>query len=186
MNINSSEIRNAIEVVVSNAQQYLKSTHRITAMAQPATGGSTDTLAMGDCNVVIELGGQISCLVTISFEQRLLSHLMRLEFAGVPVAEGEQALYMSDTAGEISNIITGHSLAYLEDVINAYSEERCSIHMSPPLIIESRDDISENHHYTYTSVPLTTDFGNLTISLIWLDEWFEKISKASKKKETST
>jgi len=185
MSLSSSEIQKAIEIVASGVRNYLKSAHGIVSVAQPATNGKADALALNDVTAIIGLGGAITNLVTVSFDRTLLTHLLKLETQGLVVPENEQELYLRETAAEIANVILGHCLAYLEDLV-ACDAGGGRISMLPPVVIEHVGSMHQAQGAAYTSVVLPTDFGSLVVSIIWPYELFEKISKESKVRGKST
>ena len=180
MSLSSSEIQKAIEIIASCVRSYLKSAHGIVSVAQLPTSGKADALALRDVTAIIGLGGAITNLVTVSFDQALLAHLLTLETQGLVVPDNEQELYLSETAAEIANVILGHCLAYLEDLVASAANGGGRITMSPPVVIEHVSSMRQAQGAAYTSVALQTDFGALVVSIIWPYELFEKLSKESK------
>ncbi|MBB3212572.1 CheY-specific phosphatase CheX [Herbaspirillum sp. Sphag1AN] len=187
MSLSSSDIHKTIEIVASDAQKYLKSTHRIQCVAQPAVSGKADALALRDVTAIIGLGGAISNLVTVSFDHALLAYLLKQEMEGLVVPPEEHDLYMNEAAAEISNVILGHCLAYLEDMMaNRLDAEGGRISMSPPVVIQNVGSMHQAHSAAYTSVALVTDFGYLVLSIIWPYALFEKVSNGLKARGKST
>jgi len=185
MSLNSSDINQTIEIVASSTQSYLRSAHRISCIAQPAMSGKADELSLKDVTAIIGLGGAISNLVTITFDRVLLHHLLALEMKGLTVPEHEHEHYLSETAAEVSNIILGHCLAYLEDMVAPNGSVGGRISMSPPVVIQNVSKMHQAPSSAYTSVALTTDFGSLVISIIWPYESFERVVKGLKIKGNS-
>lgn len=187
MSLSSSDIHKTIDIVASDAQRYLKSIHRVESVAQPAISGKADALALRDVTVIVGLGGAISHLVTISFDHALLRHLLKQEMKGLAVPPDEYDLYMNEAAAEISNIILGHCLAYLEDMMATQEGgDGGRISMSPPVVIQNVGSMHQAHSAAYTSVALVTDFGNLVMSIIWPYALFEKVSNGLKARGKST
>ena len=95
MSLSSSEIQKAIEIIASCVRSYLKSAHGIVSVAQLPTSGKADALALRDVTAIIGLGGAINNLVTVSFDQALLAHLLTLETQGLVVPDNDQPVFVS-------------------------------------------------------------------------------------------
>jgi CheY-specific phosphatase CheX len=186
MNITSSEIYRAMDMVATSMQRYLQSEHRITCLARPVMTGKVDSVALREFTATVGLGGVVSHLAVISFERRLLMHLLRREMNGLGVHDSAQEGYLAETAAEISNIVIGNSLANLEVLFVSDIRIRRRIFMAPPDVSENLDYVHQAHRSAFTSVPLHTGYGALLVALAWPHELFENLFKDVQLKEKST
>jgi len=172
------EVANTIKRLSFGVQNYLHTTHGIDCISMPPIHGNAESLALKDTTAIIGLGGVIGALVTISFEQKLLSRLLLLETEGLRIPSQEHDLYLRETASEIANIIVGRCLADLQarlSDIDSGEARETSIMMSPPVVIQNVSHLHQSQGGCYSSVMLSTIFGSLIISMVWPSELFHEI-----------
>jgi len=186
MNITSSDIYRAMDIVATGAQRYLQSVHRITSFARPVLTGKVDSVDLREFTACIGLGGVVSHLAVVSFERYLLTHLLQREMNGLDVPENEQERYLTETAAEVSNIIIGNSLANLEALFVADIRTKRRIFMAPPAVAENLSYVHQAHRSGFTSVHLRTEYGTLLVALAWPHELFDKLFNDPQSKEKSS
>ena len=169
------EITNTINRLALGVQTYLQASHGIDCIAMPVMNGNAESLTLKDTTAIIGLGGLIGALVTVSFEKKLLSRLLLLETAGLQIPSEDHALYLRETASEITNIIVGRCLADLQSRLHDDDGKEHKISMSPPVVIENVNHLHKSQGGCYTSVLLSTIFGSLAISMVWPRELFNEI-----------
>ena len=161
-----SKIAGLISIVSTGTQNYLQTTHGIACSNPALLDGDFDALApIKGITAIVGMGGPISMLVAVSFEQELLNHLFVRETEGLDIPEAERDTYVREMAAEIVNIILGNCTADLEESVKD-GQNKTKISMSPPVVILDVDRIHRSQSAAFTSVSLKTMFGRFAISIV--------------------
>ncbi|MDD1615211.1 MAG: hypothetical protein CG439_268 [Methylococcaceae bacterium NSP1-2] len=108
---------------------------------------------------LINVEGSIKMFVALSYDKGLFNEIFARYTADLDIAEDEQEEALTDSAGDIINIIVGNTLA---DV----NETDKKIIMSPPLVITAAQQIACQRNSLFYKANLITKYGALDVYLL--------------------
>jgi CheY-specific phosphatase CheX len=173
METNHSKLSELTRIVSSGTQHYLLAAHGIVCGEAIEASAGTSLAPVKGITAIVGMGGAVSMLVAVSFEQTLLIRLFTRETEGLDIPEAERCVYVRETAAEIVNVILGNCIAALEETVNGAARS-ARIAMSPPVVIADVDTIHRPQDAAYTNVTLKTDFGRCAISIVGPRELFDE------------
>ena len=124
------------------------------------------TLRLHDMTAIASLGGTISVLVAFSFDLGLIEAICARVTAGLDIPEGEEHLYLRETAAETANTILGLCTTDLGGHENP-------IPLSPPVIIEDARSIHRPRMAVFATMEARTERGALTVSVVGPHDLFD-------------
>ncbi|MEY4503846.1 MAG: hypothetical protein RL154_138 [Pseudomonadota bacterium] len=111
------------------------------------------------CSTVIGVGGAINFLFFMSYEDSVLSELVK-KFAYGEIGEGEIEELKEATALEIANTVIGHAIV---DMPNGGK----GITITPPILMDNCSIISKTKKSSLIKFDIKTDYGIIMLAVIF-------------------
>lgn len=115
-------------------------------------------LPLKDVTSMVNISTGVDIFVVFSFEQSLIETVFSKYTEDIEIAEAEVSSALSETAGDISNIIVGNATADLDP--NAMD-----ISLSSPIIIDAGQWMTGHKEGSLSLSELSTDFGKVQVAL---------------------
>lgn len=119
----------------------------------------SEVLSLKEFTSMIGVGGKISLMTVISFEEELLDKLVSLFMDGEEVAPDELEEVRQSVTGEVINTILGLALP-------TFPNRGKGITITPPITINDASFLKKHKTSKIASVSIITDFGTMVISAI--------------------
>jgi len=107
---------------------------------------------------MIGIGGTLSLMFTMSFENDILNDLTKA-FAYGEIAQDELEVMKESVACEIANTVLGNA-------IPNFPNKGSGVTITPPVTIECGKSISKNSTSTITTTIIKTKSGNITLAIV--------------------
>ena len=124
---------------------------------------SPDKLILKDYTSMIGTGGKLNLMVVITFEDKLLEHLVELFMDGEEVEDDEKEEIYDSVTGETINTIIGLALP-------TFPNRGKGVTITPPITISDASNIKKYKNSKIISAEISTKFGNLSISAMGTEE----------------
>ena len=118
---------------------------------------SIDKLILKDYTSMIGTGGKLNMMVVISFETKLLTHLVELFMEGEKVEEDEKEEIYDSVTGETINTIIGLALP-------TFPNRGKGVTITPPITISDASNVKKYKNSKIVTANITTVFGKMSIS----------------------
>ncbi len=118
---------------------------------------SPDKLILKDYTSMIGTGGKLNLMVVITFEDKLLEHLVELFMDGEEVEDDEKEEIYDSVTGETINTIIGLALP-------TFPNRGKGVTITPPITISEASNIKKYKNSKIISAEITTPFGKLSVS----------------------
>ena len=118
---------------------------------------SPDKLMLKDYTSMIGTGGKLNIMVVISFENKLLDHLVELFMDGEVVEEDEKEEVYDSVCGETINTIIGLALPI-------FPNRGKGITITPPITISDASNIKKYRNSKIVTANIQTPYGDMSIS----------------------
>ena len=124
---------------------------------------SPDKLILKDYTSMIGTGGKLNLMVIITFDAKLLEHLVELFMDGEEVEEDEKEEVYDSVTGETINTIIGLSLP-------TFPNRGKGVTITPPITISEASNVKKYKNSKIISAEITTEFGKLSVSAMGSEE----------------
>jgi CheY-specific phosphatase CheX len=152
--------------VIKRTRAYFKSEFDINVTENNNVIGNMDEITLLDLTALIKIRGAINLLVIFSFEASLINAIYYLMTLDLGIEASEVEKYRKAAAGEVINIVLGHSTIDLQQFdVNG-------IKITPPTILNNTNTIREIKYTMFYAQHLETSLGNMTISLVGSEKLF--------------
>jgi len=118
---------------------------------------SIDKLILKDYTSMIGTGGKLNMMVVISFETKLLTHLVKLFMEGEEIEEDEKEELFDSVSGETINTIMGLALP-------TFPNRGKGVTITPPITISDASNVKKYKNSKIVTANITTKFGQMSIS----------------------
>ena len=159
-------ILEVMESVIKRTRNYFKSEFDISVTENNSIIGNMDEIALLDLTALIKIRGAINLVVVFSFESSLINAIYYLMTLDLGIEAHEVEKYRKAAAGDVINIVLGHSTIDLQQFdVNG-------IKITPPIILNNINTIREIKYTMFYAQYLETSLGNMTISLVGSEKLF--------------
>lgn len=121
--------------------------------------GSVSKLQLKDYTSMIGTGGKLSLMVVMSFENTVLDQIVTVFMEGESVEDAEIEEIRDSVCGESVNNIIGLALP-------TFPNRGKGVTITPPVSITEPGHISKHKTSTITTANITTNYGQLSVSII--------------------
>jgi chemotaxis protein CheX len=118
-----------------------------------------DKLILKDFTSMIGTGGTLNAMIVVSFEEKMLDHLVELFMDGEEVEEEELEEVRDSVTGETINTIIGLALP-------TFPNRGKGVTITPPITINDASNIKKYKNSKIVSAEILTSYGKLTISAV--------------------
>jgi chemotaxis protein CheX len=118
-----------------------------------------DKLILKDFTSMIGTGGTLNAMIVVSFEEKMLDHLVELFMDGEEVDEEELEEVRDSVTGETINTIIGLALP-------TFPNRGKGVTITPPITINDASNIKKYKNSKIVSAEILTSYGKLTISAV--------------------
>ena len=160
-----------IDAVVTRTVDYLRDELGLDAQRGTVSGGELKDLVLRDLLTVIGMGGAVNCLVSFSFDRKLIEKIFEISTEGLRISADERSAFIGHTAAETINVILGHATADL-------SHGNEGVTLTPPAVIEDASKVCLPQGAGFRSVPFVTKFGDFNIDFILPNSLSKSIFKS--------
>jgi len=167
MSFNKTIIPRAMASILAHTRQVLHSEAVLEVQGAETFDCDVSKLQLHDLTAIAGLGGPIGLLIAFSFERSLIEAIYQRVTADIGVPEGEEALYIRETAAEIVNTILGLCTADFQNLDQ-------TIALSPPVILEDARCIHRPKNAVFASMRVRTERGVVTMSFVGPRDLFDE------------
>jgi chemotaxis protein CheX len=129
-------------------------------------GGDIEHLSLKSHTSMIGVGGTISIMVVISFDDSMLEQLVTLFMDGEDVDPEEEAEIKESVTGEVINTIIGLALP-------TFPNRGKGVTITPPITINDAANMKKHKDSKIATANITTQYGELSISAIGSQEYIK-------------
>ncbi len=124
---------------------------------------SPDKLILKDYTSMIGTGGKLNLMVVITFDNKILEHLVELFMDGEDIEDDEKEEVYDSVSGETINTIIGLALP-------TFPNRGKGVTITPPITISDASNIKKYKNSKIISAEIITSFGRLSISAMGSEE----------------
>ncbi len=146
-----------LDALILQSKLFLSEDMEIEIEQTQIIDNSPDKLILKDYTSMIGTGGKLNLMVVISFEMKLLEHLVELFMEGEEVAEDEKEEIYDSVTGETINTIIGLALP-------TFPSRGKGVTITPPITISDASNIKKYKNSKIISAEISTVYGKLSIS----------------------
>jgi chemotaxis protein CheX len=122
---------------------------------------SPDKLLLKDYTSMIGTGGKLNLMIIITYEQKILEHLVEIFMEGEEINKEEKEEIYNSVSGETINTIIGLSLPI-------FPNRGKGITITPPITISDASNIKKYKNAKIVTADIKTKFGSLSVSAMGL------------------
>lgn len=126
-------------------------------------GGDIEQLSLKSHTSMIGVGGSISLMVVISFDDPMLEKLVTLFMDGEDVDPEEEVEIKESVTGEVINTIIGLALP-------TFPNRGKGVTITPPITINDAANMKKHKDSKIVTANITTPYGELSISAIGAED----------------
>ncbi len=115
---------------------------------------------------LLAVGGDLEVYLAFTFDESLIRKICEIYTRDLEPAEDDD-VYLSETAGDMINVIVGNSLSVMSDKCPAVS-------LSPPVFIREGKLLTKRRHARFLMLRLLLDSGEMSIFCIGPKEIFDE------------
>jgi len=152
-----------LDALVLQSKLFLSEDMGIEIKKVDIIDNSPDKLILKDYTSMIGTGGQLNLIVVITFETKILEHLVELFMDGEEVEDEEKEEIYDSVTGETINTIIGLSLPI-------FPNRGKGVTITPPITISDASNIKKYKNAKIISAEISTEFGKISISAMGSEE----------------
>ena len=118
-----------------------------------------DKLVLKDYTSMIGTGGTFNSMIVISFENKILEHLVELFMDGEEVSQDEIDEVKDSVTGETINTIIGLALP-------TFPNRGKGVTITPPITVNDASNIKKYKNSIIVTADIATKYGKLSISAV--------------------
>ena len=151
--------REIIEIITSNCVEYFEQEFKMEVISKKIYLKDIYNIHLDYLTSVISVKGHLNFLLAFSYDEILINKLFQFFTEGVDIDEGEEDLYLEESASEIMNIVVGNATKYLE-------KRDSLLTLTPPIVFKEAKNIINKKDSQYYNSVIATAFGNMNLYLI--------------------
>ena len=152
-----------LDALILQSKLFLSGDMEIDILNVDRMDNSPDKLILKNYTSMIGTGGKLNLMVIISFEDKLLNHLVELFMDGEDVEDDEKEEIYDSVTGETINTIIGLALP-------TFPNRGKGVTITPPITISDASNIKKYKNSKIISAEIITSFGNLSVSAMGSEE----------------
>jgi len=146
-----------LDALVLQSKLFLAEDMNIEIQKVDTSDDSPDKLILKEYTSMIGTGGKLNMMVVISFDEKLLVHLVELFMEGEEVEEDEKEEIYDSVTGETINTIIGLALPI-------FPNRGKGITITPPITISDASNIKKYKNSRIVTANIETIHGDMSIS----------------------
>jgi len=152
-----------LDSLVLQSKLFLAEDMEIEIQKVDSADNSPDRLELKDNTSMIGTGGKLNMMVVISFEEKLLDHLVNLFMEGEAVEDEEKEEVYDSVTGETINTIIGLALP-------TFPNRGKGVTITPPITISDASNIKKYKNSKIVTADIITEHGSMSISAMGSEE----------------
>ncbi|MBF0264916.1 MAG: chemotaxis protein CheX [Gammaproteobacteria bacterium] len=124
-----------------------------------STNLELDRLELRDYTSMIATGGKLNAMIVISYDMKLLNHLVEVFMDGEEVSDEEKQEIIDSVSGETINTIMGLALPQ-------FPGRGKGVTITPPITVNDATNIKKYKNSRIISATIQTEYGCLSISAL--------------------
>ncbi len=146
-----------LEALVLQTKLFLSEDMDIKVENVDIINNSPDKLYLKDYTSMIGTGGKLNIVIIVTFETRLMEHLVEKFMDGEEVEDDEKDEIFDSVSGETTNTIIGLALP-------TFPNRGKGVTITPPITMSDASNIKKYKHSKLICAEVQTSFGSLSIS----------------------
>ena len=151
--------REIIEIITGNCVEYFEQEFKMEVISKKIYMKDVRNIQLDYLTSIISVKGHINSLFAFSYEEMLINKLFEFFTEGVDIDEGEEDLYLEESASEIMNIVVGNATKYME-------KRDSLLTLTTPIVFKEAKNIINKKDTQYYNSVIATPFGNMNLFLI--------------------
>jgi chemotaxis protein CheX len=159
-----------LDVLILQSRLFLSEDMAIDIKSIDIVDDSIDKLILNDYTSMIGTGGMLNIMIIISFEKKLLDHLVKLFMDDEDVEDDEKDEVYNSVSGETINTIVGLALS-------TFPNRGKGVTITPPIIINDASNIKKYKNSKIVTANIATKYGNMCISAMGSEDLIKQKNK---------